>query len=543
MVDFSVRISRGLSTVVVAELLTLALMSTWFAGTRLAGLPFAPFDAFDWLSRRLPGSVITFSIETMVAAIRRLGVTDTAAAAKLTEQILAAIVVLAGGAVTGLVVSRAARRGVRVIAVVGTLAGTVWGVLLAIASARMSRSAVVSPWLAGAWIFASCAVWGAVLGWSLARMAPDGRAGAAVARTTPSVDRIDRRRFIVRVGGASAAITVCGAVLGALARRRPGTPRGERWSAHNPLPNTGSPLTPAPGTRPEFTPIEDHYRIDINTVVPAIDGDRWRLSIAGLVDRPLVLTLDELRAREPLHQFVTLACISNPVGGGLIGTTRWTGASLQQLLPELGLRDTATHLKLTAADGFFEVVALDEIRRDARIMLAYAWDGVPLAPAHGYPLRIYLPDRYGMKQPKWIEKIEAIDHWQPGFWVVRGWDREANMKATSVIDTIAVDDSFTGPNGETLIPVGGIAHAGARGISRVELRVDRGEWMTAEIRQPLSSLTWVVWRFDLPLPSGDHTLTVRCIDGNGQTQIETPAPPHPSGASGLHRKRIRSRSA
>jgi hypothetical protein len=295
-------------------------------------------------------------------------------------------------------------------------------------------------------------------------------------------------------------------------------------------------VQPAPGTRPEYTPLEDHYRIDISTTPPVIDGAKWRLRVKGLVEKPVELSLGDIRAYEPMHQFVTLACISNPVGGSLIGTTRWSGTSLQRLLSDLRVSPGATHLKLSAADGFYELVALDAIRRDPRVMLAYDWDGVPLTTKHGFPLRIYVPDLYGMKQPKWITSIDAVDRWEPGYWVTRGWDRTARMKATSVIDTISVDMMLAQAGRNTLIPVGGIAHAGARGISKVEVRVDDGPWTEARLRTPLSTTTWVLWRYDWPFRSGNHTFTVRCVDGAGAAQIVENAPPHPSGASGLNAK-------
>ncbi|MBV8418119.1 MAG: molybdopterin-dependent oxidoreductase, partial [Verrucomicrobia bacterium] len=231
-----------------------------------------------------------------------------------------------------------------------------------------------------------------------------------------------------------------------------------------------------------------------------------------------------------------LSCISNPVGGDLIGTTRWTGVSLQRLLPSLQLQPDATHLEIRAADGFYEVVSLETIRSDERVMLTYAWDGVPLLPEHGYPLRIYIPDLYGMKQPKWIESIEVTNHAKPGFWVIRGWDSAARMKATSVIDTVAVDMTIINADHQRLVPIGGIAHAGARGISKVELQVDEGPWQEAALRKPLSELTWVVWRYEWPFDPGKHTFTVRCYEGNGIPQIAEPTPIEPSGATGLHSK-------
>jgi DMSO/TMAO reductase YedYZ molybdopterin-dependent catalytic subunit len=201
-----------------------------------------------------------------------------------------------------------------------------------------------------------------------------------------------------------------------------------RWSTTHLLPNASAAVKPAPGTRPEFTPLERHYRIDINTIPPAVDGQQWRLKIDGLVEKPLALALQDLRRYPPSNQFITLSCISNPVGGDLIGTTRWTGLSLQRLLPDLQLKPGATHLKIRSADQFFEIVALDAIKADERIMLAYEWDGVPLTREHGFPLRIYIPDIHGMKQPKWIESIEVIDHWEPGYGCARLGQSRANAQ-------------------------------------------------------------------------------------------------------------------
>jgi Oxidoreductase molybdopterin binding domain len=182
------------------------------------------------------------------------------------------------------------------------------------------------------------------------------------------------------------------------------------------------------------------------------------------------------------------------------------------------------------------VVSLDATKADPRIMLTYSWDGVPLRREHAFPLRIYIPDVHGMKQPKWIESIEAIDHSEPGYWVQRGWNEVAQMHATSVIDTVAVDMTILGADRRTLVPIGGIAHAGARGISKVEVQVDRGPWEQAELRTPLSQLTWVIWKYDWPFHPGNHTFTVRCYEGNGSAQVVVPSPAAPNGATGLHSK-------
>ena len=171
-------------------------------------------------------------------------------------------------------------------------------------------------------------------------------------------------------------------------------------------------------------------------------------------------------------------------------------------------------------------------------MLCYEWDGKPLPFDHGFPLRIWLPDRYGMKQPKWVTGIEVTAEYVPGYWVERDWDEVARVKATSVIDTVAVHDLEV-VDGQGYIPVGGIAFAGARGISRVEVRVDGGAWEEAKLRSPLSETTWVIWRYEWPFQQGEHTFEVRCAEAGGTPQIEEKKGNRPDGASGIHRRKTK----
>jgi DMSO/TMAO reductase YedYZ molybdopterin-dependent catalytic subunit len=536
---------RGiLSGLFVAAMVTAALIGILFFGWKVAGMPFVPFDVFDQLTRVLPGRVIAFGIGTMVAMIRALNLGPTSETAKTAEQAMAISGLFVTGVVGGVVLFAILRATHRVHAVtLGLMLGIILGVPAMFVSLYASQTASTGPEARAVWVLGTFLAWGAILGRAGQRLI--GLEAAIHAAGSPAeaqVERIDRRRFLVRLGGSAAAITVAGAVVGELSEARQQrrqalmTAGGEsaRWSATHPLPNSGVAVTPAPGTRPELTPVERHYRIDINTIPPAVDEQQWRLKTTGLVEQPLSLTLEDLRRYAPMHQFITLSCISNPVGGDLIGTTRWTGVSLQRLLPDLRLKPAATHLKIRSADQFFEVVSLDAIKADERIMLAYAWDGVPLTREHGFPLRIYIPDIHGMKQPKWIESIEATDHWEPGYWVERGWNRVAQMHATSVIDAVAVDMNIIRTDQRKLVPIGGIAHAGARGISKVEVQVDGGPWEQAALRAPLSQLTWVIWRYDWPFRSGKHTFTVRCYEGNGTRQIATPSPAEPNGATGLH---------
>ncbi len=534
-----------LSGALAGALLTPAAIGIFFAGWRLAGWPFVPFELFDWLARMLPGRIISLGISSMVALISLLRLGPTAEVAKAIEQSMGVAAVLVAGTACGAFLLPLLQRLGRGHALVsGISAGAAFGIATSLIIDHLGHVTGASSWSGLFWINLVFLSWGAALGWSCKRLL----AGSDTCkiedghRLPPNfVKKIDRRQFLIRLAGASATVTVSGAILGALSGQESGRTRIPRrlprWSDSHPLPNADAPVGPAPGTRPEYTPLEKHYRIDIDTVPPAIDVRNWKLKVDGLVDKPLAFTLEELRRYPPLSQFITLACISNPVGGDLTGTTRWTGVSLRRLLPDLRLKQNATHLKIRGTDGFRELVSLDVIRSDERVMLAYDWDGIPLLPAHGFPLRIYIPDLYGMKQPKWIEAIEAVDHWEPGYWVVRGWDKDARMRATSVIDTVAVDYATVNAAGQTVVPIGGIAHAGARGISRVELKVDGGAWHQAELRTPLSPTTWVVWRHDLPFLKGEHTLSVRCYDGSGNRQIETESPPDPSGATGLFSRR------
>ncbi len=167
---------------------------------------------------------------------------------------------------------------------------------------------------------------------------------------------------------------------------------------------------------------------------------------------------------------------------------------------------------------------------DPRTLLVYGMNGDTLPAAHGFPLRILIPNRYGMKQPKWITKFTAVDRATLGYWVERGWNEQARPQTVSVIDTI---DTAQRQNGR--IPIGGIAWAGGRGISKVEVQVDNGPWEQATlITPPLGPLTWVDWRYDWPAVSGNHTFTVRATDGNGVMQTSAVNPTEPDGATGYY---------
>ncbi len=525
----------------VGALATAPLIAVMALAYRLANLPFSPFDFFDWVTRVLPGRVVTFGIDSMIWSLEKVGL-SVADAAKTAERSVAVIqffvvgVVLAAlfFAVYGMGASRHARRG----AVAGLVLGVLFGLPMAVLGVTIGQSPVAPAWSV-LWLAVLYLAWGWVVAWGFRRTAP---AVAPEVAGTAEARALDRRHFLIRLGTASAVVTVAGAGVAELLRVYPGeggggAARGGAQATVNgrgePFPNAGDPVVPAPGTRPEYTPLDDFYSVFIRTEPTKLDGASWELPVTGLVDNPLRLTLDDFKNRYPSRdQYVTISCISGRIGTGLISTTMWTGVPLQSVLDEAGVQPEAKYLHIRSGDGYYETVDLDLVARDPRIMLCHSWDGKPLPSDHGFPLRIWIPDRYGMKQPKWITAIEVSADYVPGYWVERGWDREARVKETSVIDTVAVRSAYR-QGGRMLVPVGGIAFSGAKGISKVEVQVDDGPWTQAKLRQPLSETTWVVWRYDWPLEEGHHTFTVRCADGDGKPQIETTHAQRPSGATGL----------
>jgi DMSO/TMAO reductase YedYZ molybdopterin-dependent catalytic subunit len=377
--------------------------------------------------------------------------------------------------------------------------------------------------------------WGAALGWAVQAYAQTSNQPVMdSAVETTVVQRLSRRQFLLVLGGSAATVTVVGAGLSRLLSTSESSSGGS-VASNIPLPNADDPVVPPPGMRPEFTPIEDHYKVFITSQPPVVQEEGWVLPIHGRVDNPVELTLDQIRNDfTPIDRFITISCISGRVHTSLIGTVQWTGFSLQELLDLIQPTEDARYLIIHGEDDFHETIDLDLIRNDERLMLCYAWNQEPIPDEHGFPVRVWIPDRYGMKQPKWIIDMEVSDTYQEGYWVQRGWDEEAIVKTTSAIDTIASEDLLE-RDGQTYVPIGGYAWAGDRGISKVEVRIDGGTWQEAQQRSPLSDTTWVFWRFEWPYAEGNHTFEVRCYDGTGELQIIEPSDAHPSGATGIHR--------
>jgi DMSO/TMAO reductase YedYZ molybdopterin-dependent catalytic subunit len=535
-------------------LATPALMGVMFLGERVAGMPFVPFDLFNWIARVLPGGLITFGIDRMVDTLIFIGLgANLDSAAKTAEQLMAlGIFWLIGIVATTAFFAIMNRVNVRAVDnIPGVFYGALFGLPFLLVVQRVNVSATASVFLWWVWLGLLFVGFGSIVNWAYDNLAFPLVDSADKDEKTKnaSVEGIDRRQFIVRLGGATATLTVVGAGLGALfgtAQSSGGTPIASNDSgtsagdgSFDPT-ASGDGLMPAPGTRQEITPVENHYRIDILAGgLPSIPDD-YTLPITGLVANEVAWSLDEIRALPSVSEHITMSCISNRIAGSLISTTKWTGVPMQHILEQIEPMDEAAALRITGADDFDEYVSLDLIRNDERIMLCYAWDDAPLPLRNGYPLRIHIPDRYGMKQPKWIRTIEVVDEEGRGYWVRRGWSAMAIAKATSVIDTVAVDAIYDDEAGQHYVPVGGMAWAGDRDIVRVEISIDDGEWQTAQLRPRLSDRTWVLWRYDWPFEAGAHTFSVRMFeapdDGQGDPILQPTnrSGVRPDGATGIH---------
>lgn len=301
---------------------------------------------------------------------------------------------------------------------------------------------------------------------------------------------------------------------------------------------SGRPQAPGGfGPTAQVTPLDEFYVIGKDLSPTVVDGVGWRLVVSGLVDRPSSYSLDEIRALPAVEDYRTLQCISNEVTsfGRLIGMQRWKGTRVRDVLEASGLRAEATHVLWRSADGFTESLPLP-VALDERTWLVYEMGppGTALTADHGFPLRVLIAGRYGMKQPKYLTEIIVADHDEPGYWVQRSWDQTAAVRTYS-----RIDEPLHGDNVPSERPFNayGIASAGDRGIARVEISADGGAtWREAELEPPLGELAWVRWRIEVVPPGpGRLDLVARATDGQGNVQDATVRPVLPSGATGLHR--------
>ena len=340
------------------------------------------------------------------------------------------------------------------------------------------------------------------------------------------------RRSFLRVSG---ALTIGAVALGgagfALDRRFDVTPGAVALPPVDvPLPRV-PPAVSVPGASPFVTSNEAFYRIDTALTVPRVDPETYVLEITGMVEQRLSLSYPELVDRPLVESDITLTCVSNEVGGSLVGNARWLGVRLDDLLAEAGIDPGADQVVGRSVDRYtcgFPVAALDG--RDA--LVAVGMNGEPLPAEHGFPARLIVPGLYGyVSATKWLAEIElttfaAFDH----YWVDRGWSVEAPIKTQSRIDTPAPLARITA--GTTAIA--GVAWAQTRGIQQVEVRIDDGPWTPAELASELNETTWRQWKLAWDATPGRHQISCRATDGTGATQTESRSRPIPDGATGWH---------
>ncbi len=280
----------------------------------------------------------------------------------------------------------------------------------------------------------------------------------------------------------------------------------------------------------EVTPVEEFYRTDIALIPPSVDSSTWNLNVHGEVEKSVAFTYEEFKLLPSVKEYATLVCISNPIGGQLIGTALWDGVRLSTVLDKAGIKPSAKYVIFYGADGYSVAIPLETALKEGTI-LAYTMNGEPLNSIHGFPLRAVVPGIYGMMNAKWIRRIELVANEYLGYWQSRGWSNTAEIETTSVIRVLPPNVTL-----QESTPIAGIAFAGDRGISRVEVSVDGGKtWSDAMRKDPLSKYTWILWAREwIPSEEGLRRVMVRATDGNGDVQTAQFRETFPNGATGYH---------
>lgn len=485
------------------------------AGYLVAGLTGGPWpvdavgvQVIDWS----PGPVKDW-------AVRELGTAD-----RPLLRVGICVVLLIAAAVAGLAGSRRGRRGQ--LAAVGIAAALGLVGLLFAASSRSPATGAARLLPATVTMVVAVLAMGLVVG--------------ALHSGTPAAEAdrpagFDRRRFLLTVS----ALAVAGAGAWTITQAVSVRP-GEALRARFRVPKPADPAPPlptgvevdAPGVSRFVTPNANFYRVDTLLDVPRIDPDTWELRIHGMVDKELRLSLADLVDRRLIERDITLTCVSNEVGGPYVGNARWIGVPIADILSEAGVGGGADAVKSTSVDGLTIGTPLAALTDGRDAMFAVAMNGEPLPFDHGFPVRMVVPGLYGyVSATKWIVDFEVTRFADfSAYWTDRGWAVEAPIKTASRIDV---------PKGFATVKAGpavaaGVAWAQQRGIAKVEVRVDDGPWQEAQLAAEDSIDTWRQWAFRWNATPGNHKLTVRATDGDGNVQTAQQAPPRPNGSSGLH---------
>lgn len=352
--------------------------------------------------------------------------------------------------------------------------------------------------------------------------------------------RWTRRRSLLGVGAVGALALIGAATARGVNASREAARRAAQFVL--PAPRTSAPPIPEAaqvdleGMPPFVTPNADFYRIDTALAVPRVDPTTWRLRIHGLVDRELELSFEELLAEPMIETNLTLTCVSNGVGGDLAGNAVWLGVPVRTLLERVGVTSGADMVLSRSIDGFTASTPLEALTDARDSLIAVGMNGEPLPAQHGYPVRMVVPGLYGyVSATKWLTELKVTRFADDvAYWTTRGWSDRGPIKIASRID---VPRSFADlrPDAEGAVMLGGTAWAQQRGISAVQVRIDDGDWRDAELAAEVSADTWSQWSLRWEeAEAGEHSVTVRAVDGEGEVQTEERADPVPNGASGWH---------
>ncbi len=371
-------------------------------------------------------------------------------------------------------------------------------------------------------------------------------AAAQVPSAAPRPASTERRAFLVwGVATAAVAVVVGGASrLGSSAMQ---AAAAARRAIRLPAAATAAPAVPAgaslgvDGISPYITPNADFYRIDTALRVPNVDPADWSLRIHGAVEREVTLTWDELLAL-PLEEHVaTLSCVSNEVGGDLIGTARWLGYPIRELLARARPTGDADMVLSRSIDGFSAGTPLDVLQDDGTAaLLAVGMNGEPLPTEHGFPVRMVVPGLYGyVSATKWVTELEVTRFADAqGYWTPRGWSERGPVKLESRIDTPRAGSTVTA--GEA-VAIAGVAWQPHTGVKGVQVRVDGGDWQQATLADSASADTWRQWVLRWTPDSGSHRIEVRATSADGEVQTSVERPPAPNGATGWHTVEVSAR--
>ncbi|WP_350270934.1 molybdopterin-dependent oxidoreductase [Brevibacterium sp. CBA3109] len=351
----------------------------------------------------------------------------------------------------------------------------------------------------------------------------------------------DRRAFFGLAAGLSAvgiAAIAAGQSASILARNA----AGAVTKLVLPRPAASAPEIPAgadldiDGLAPIMTPNDDFYRIDTALIPPSVDASSWSLHIHGMVEDEVTITMAELLDLPLEEHRVSLTCVSNQVGGDLVGNATWLGYPVRDLLKRAKPSADADMVLSTSDDGFTASTPLEVLTDDRASLLAVGMNGEPLPRDHGFPARLVVPGLYGfVSATKWVTELEVTRFTdKEAYWTKRGWATHGPVLVASRVDVPRAGDHAS-PNKDGQIITAGMAWAQHVGIAEVQVRIDNGDWHTAELSKELTTDTWRQWRCPFNnLEPGTHTVTVRAVDADGNVQISERRPAIPGSATGLH---------